>query len=143
MIGLGAPQAFLRDEHPTKGDWHLSAKAYLLDSDPHLRLHQMGRDFLIYSMYRAREPYYLGIAIENFGTACEKLGYSLPLKESEATWLTCSASELDHAPRDEQQFLLRQVARTFGDQAAVEQAAALNTQWTSRTSARPGGELQR
>jgi hypothetical protein len=143
LNGLGAPQAFLDDDHPKQGDWHQSAKAELLEGDLHMRLHQMGRDFLIYSMYHAREPYYLGLAIENFAVACQKLGHPLPLKQNEAVWLTYNSNELDSAPADEQQFLLRQVARTFGDQAAVDQAAALQMQWTSRTSAKLGGKHQR
>ena len=139
MIGLGAPQAFLLDECPTKGDWHQSAKAYLLDSDPHLRLHQMGRDFLIYSMYRAREPYYLGLAVENFGAACKTLGYSLPLKETDAVWLTCTANELAPAPQDEQQFLLGHIASVFGSEAAKAQAEALRIAWPARIGPRSIG----
>jgi hypothetical protein len=57
-------------------------------------------------MYHAREPRFLGYAVENFGAACKKLGYTLPLREDEAVWLTYVASELEPAPADEQQFLL-------------------------------------
>jgi len=41
-VGLGPPQAFLGDEHPTEGDWGQSAKAELSDDknlEPHFRLH--------------------------------------------------------------------------------------------------------
>ena len=132
LIGLGAPQAFLGDDHPKHGDWVQSAKAELIDGDAHLRLHQMGRDFLIYSMYHAREPRFLGYAIENFGAACRKLGHDTPLTEYEAVWLTYLASELDPASADEQQFLIGHIASVFGVKAAKEQADALGVQWPSR-----------
>lgn len=131
-IGLGAPEAFVDDDHPKQGDWHQSAKAQLIEGDPHMRLHQMGRDFLIYSMYHAREPHYLGMAVENFGCACKKLGYELPLKETDAVWLAYLKSELDPAPLDEQQSLLEQIAMVFGAKAAREQAEALGVAWPSR-----------
>jgi len=132
LIGLGAPQAFLGDDHPKQGDWYQSAKAELLEGDPHMRLHQMGRDFLIYSMYHAREPRFLGYAVENFGAACKKLGHELPLTETDAVWLTYTKNELDSAPPDEQQFLLGQIAIVFGTKAAKEQSEALGVKWPLR-----------
>src|SRR5215469_9388271 len=122
LIGLGQPQGFLGEDHPTQGDWVQSAKSVQPDGvDPHMMLHQMGRDFLIYSMYHAREPRFLGYAIENFGAACEVLGYSLPLKENEAVWLTYGPGGLDPGLPEEYQFLLGQIANVFGVKAATEQ----------------------
>ncbi|HEX4053851.1 MAG TPA: hypothetical protein VHX86_06270 [Tepidisphaeraceae bacterium] len=143
LIGLGAPQAFLDDDHPKQGDWHQSAKAELLEGDPHMRLHQMGRDFLIYSMYHAREPRFLGYAVENFGAACKKLGYELPLTESDAVWLTYTKNEIEPAPPDEQQFLLSQIATVFGTKAAQEQADALGVRWPSRLGPTQSGPMPR
>jgi hypothetical protein len=49
-VGLGTPQGFLGEEHPTQGDWVQSAKNVQPDGiDPHMMIHQMGRDFLIYT----------------------------------------------------------------------------------------------
>lgn len=143
LVGLGPPQAFLDHDHPEEGDWHQSAKAELLDGDPHMRLHQMGRDFLIYSMYHAREPYYLGIAVENFGAACKKLGHDLPLQETEAVWLTYLKTEIEPAPADEQQFLLGQIAKVFGQKAAREQADAIGVKWPSRVGSQPDSDRSR
>jgi hypothetical protein len=143
LIGLGPPQAFLDDDHPKHGDWVQSAKAELIEGDPHMRLHQMGRDFLIYSMYHAREPRFLGYAVEHFGVACQKLGCTLPLRADQAVWLTYTKNELDPAPRDEQQFLLGQIAHVFGRKAAQEQADALGVPWPSRTAQGRSSDRQR
>jgi hypothetical protein len=136
-VGLGPPQAFLGDEHPTQGDWVQSAKAELPDDkglDPHLRLHLMGRAFLIYSMYHAREPRFLGYAVENFGAAAQKLGYSLPLKEEDAVWLTYLSSELDPGSHQDHQLMLSHIATVFGSKAAQEQANVLGIGWPARLS---------
>lgn len=134
MIGLGSPVAYLGDDHPQQGDWHQSANAELIEVDAHFRLHQMGRNFLIYSMYHAREPYYLGLAVENFGAACRKLGYELPLKEADAVWLTYTKSEIEPAKADEQQLFLGHLATVFGKKAAQDQAEALGVTWPARVN---------
>jgi hypothetical protein len=132
-VGLGPPQGFLGEEHPTQGDWVQSAKSVQPDGiDPHTMLHQIGRDFLIYSMYHAREPRFLGYAVENFGAAARKLGYSLPLKEEDAVWLTYLPTELDPAPPQDHQLLLGQIAAVFGTKAAKEQADAIGVKWPLR-----------
>ncbi len=137
VSGLGAPVAYLGDEHPTEGDWHQSAKADLIDGNAHFRLHQMGRDFLIYSMYHVREPFYLSLAVENFGTACQKLGYKLPLAESEAAWRVYAKNELEPAPPSELQMLLGQISKVFGPSAARDQASELDFKLTFPFSNEP------
>jgi hypothetical protein len=138
-VGLGSPQAFLGDEHPTQGDWVQSAKADLPDDkglDPHHRLHLMGRAFLIYSMYHAREPRFLGYAVENFGAAARKLGYDLPLTETDAVWLTYLPTELDPASHEDHQMMLGHIASVFGSKAAKDQADTIGVQWPSRVAGR-------
>jgi hypothetical protein len=140
-VGLGSPQAFLGDEHPTQGDWVQSAKADLPDDtglDPHLRLHLMGRAFLIYSMYHAREPRFLGYAVENFGAAAKKFGYQLPLKEEDAVWLTYLPTELDPGSSQDHQLMLGQIANVFGTKAAKEQADAIGVKWPARVVRQQG-----
>jgi hypothetical protein len=138
-VGLGAPHGFLGEDHPTVGDWVQSAKSVQLDGvDPHRMLHQMGRDFLIYSMDHAREPRFLGYAVENFGAACRTLGYTLPLKDTEACWLTYGPEGLDPGKPDEYQFMLGQIATVFGTSAASEQAAEIGIQWPSRVPPKSG-----
>ena len=45
-VGLGAPQGFLGDEHPTQSDWVQSDKSVQPDGiDLHMMLHQMGETF--------------------------------------------------------------------------------------------------
>src|SRR2546429_92054 len=88
LVGVGPPQAFLGEDHPTHGDWIRSAKAELPEGDEPPRLLLLGRAFLIYSMYHVRDPHFMGIAIQNFAAAALKLDYSLPLEEKDACWLT-------------------------------------------------------
>jgi hypothetical protein len=143
-VGLGAPQGFLGEEHPTQGDWVQSAKSVQPDGiDPHMMLHQMGRDFLIYSMYHAREPRFLGYAVENFGAACRKLGYGLPLKDSEASWLTYGHEGLDPGEPNDYQFLLAQIANVFGVISASEQASEIGIEWPSRVTKNSGKTRKR
>lgn len=124
-----------------QGDWVQSAKVELPDNeDQHHRLHLIGRAFLIYSMYHATEPRFLGYAVENFGAACQMLGYSLPLKEDDATWLTYERSEIDPAPPEDYLSMLGVIATVFGSKAATEQAAKLGVQWPSRIASRSGNE---
>jgi hypothetical protein len=137
--GLSAPQAFLGDERPEGDGWFVSAKSDVSDAEHPPKLLLLGRNFLIYSMYHARDPHFLSIAVENFAAACEKLGYNLPLKEHEAVWLTYSINELDPAPPEVRQSLLRQIAAVFGTEAAKDQADALIGQRPSRRRAAQGG----
>jgi hypothetical protein len=131
--GFTEPVAMLGDEKPVGAGWFINAKADLLDeSDPHMQLHQMGRDFLIYSMYHARDPLYLGYAVENFGAAVKKLGYSLPLKEDEASWLIYEHGDMDAGAPADSQFMLSQIASVFGVERAKEQAKVLDIPWPSR-----------
>jgi len=133
--GLGPPQGFRAELHPTEGDWVQSAKSDQPDGiDQHTMLHQMGRDFLIYSMYHVREPRFMGYAVENFGAACKILGYSLPLKEDEAVWLTYLPSELDPASPAHNRWMLRQIGRVFGLKAAQDQASALGIEWPRKVT---------
>jgi hypothetical protein len=143
MIGLGAPEAFLGDDHPTKGNWHQSAKADLPAGDQPPRLLLLGRAFLIYSMYHARDPYYLGLAVENFGAACEKLGYTLPLRSRDASWLTYGPEGLDRGDPEEYQFLFGQIATVFGNDAASDQADALGVIWRSGVGPNQQGPITR
>lgn len=131
LIGLGAPEAYLQDDHPTQGDWHQIAK-HDFQPDAYRPLLMMGRDFLIYSMYHARDPYHLGLAVENFGVACKKLGFSLPLKEKDATWLTYRPQGLDPGDPYKYQFLLAHITTVFGASAAKAQAEAIGIVWPSR-----------
>lgn len=126
--GLGSPKAFLGKEHPTDGDWIQSAQHHY-QAEGYRPLHMMGRDFLIYSMYRPREPRFLGYALENFGVAVKKLGYVLPLTEEQAVWLSVSPSGLELAQPFEYQFMLNQVAHVFGNEAARTQALELSIDW--------------
>jgi hypothetical protein len=103
----------------------------------------MGRAFLIYSMYHAREPRFLGYAVENFGAAVRKLGYSLPLKEEDAVWLTYLPSELDPGSQQDHQLLLGHIATVFGAKAATEQADAIGVQWPSRAGGRQANDRHR
>jgi len=103
----------------------------------------MGRAFLIYSMYHAREPRFLGYAVENFGAAVKKLGYNLPLKEEDAVWLTYLASELDPGTPQDHQLLLGHIATVFGAKAAQEQADAIGVKWPSRVGSRPDSDRSR
>jgi hypothetical protein len=142
MIGLGAPEAYLGEDHPTQGDWTQTAK-HDFQPDSCRPLLMMGREFLIYSMCHAREPYFLGIAVENFGAACKKLGYSLPLTDKEATWLTYPPEGLDPGDREEYQFMLGHIAVVFGANAAKEQAGALGIAWPSRLPPETGASRSR
>lgn len=143
MIGLGAPKAFLEDDQPTAGDWYLSAKAELPAGNQLPRLLLLGRAFLIYSMYYAHDPYYLGVAVENFGKACQKLGCTLPLRPKDAFWLIYGPEGLDPGCAVDHQFLLGQIATVFGNAAAQEQADALTIQWPSRISRQSGKSRHR
>lgn len=114
------------DAHPLEGDWVQSAKADLPDEDNGVpRLLLLGRAFLIYSMYHARQPRFLGYAVENFGAACMKLGYCLPLHERDAVWLPYGAAELDPASAEDHIHLFDHLAKVFGIEAARTQAALL------------------
>ena len=134
--GFTEPVAFLGDEMPRGEGWFVNAKADLSDAEHPPRLLMLGRAFLIYSMYHARDPHYLGYAVENFGAAVKKLGYSLPLKDGEASWLTYGPEGLDPGTPDDYQFLLGQIAEVFGPKAAQEQADELAIKWSSRAAAR-------
>lgn len=137
MIGLGAPKAFLGEEHPTKGDWVQSAKAELPDGNQPPRLLLLGRAFLIYSMYHVREPRFMGYAVENFGAACKKLGYDLPLTELDAPWLTYGPESFDRGEPAEYEFMLGHIAIVFGTKAAADQAEALGIDWPPRAEHDP------
>ncbi|OAI56457.1 hypothetical protein AYO47_02135 [Planctomyces sp. SCGC AG-212-M04] len=124
--GFGPPEAFLGEEQPTEGDWHLSAATQQPDGTEHRRLLlQMARDFLIRSMYHATEPYFIGIAVENYGAACLKLGLSLPLAEGHATWPMYERHEVDPAGSEDYRWMLASIAHVFGIDAAGAQAALL------------------
>ena len=130
--GYTEPVAFLGDESPPGEGWFVNAKADLSDAEHPPRLLMLGRAFLIYSMYHARDPQYLGYAVENFGAAVKKLGYTLPLKDGEASWLTYGPEGLDPGTPDAYQFMLGQVSEVFGPKAAQEQADELAIKWPSR-----------
>lgn len=141
--GLGPPQAFLGDEHPTEGDWVQSAK-HEMKAGEYRPLLMLGRAFLIYSMYHAREPRFLGYAIENFGAAVRKIGYTLPLGDADATWRPYSSEELDPPSRPhDYQFMLGQIATVFGVDAAKAQADAIQVQWPARVIRHPHGDRGR
>jgi hypothetical protein len=128
--GLGLPKAFLGEEHPTEGDWHLSAKSEQPEGvEPRRMLLQMARDFLIRSMYHATDPHFIAIAVENYGAACKKLGLSLPLTEEHATWPMYERGEIDTAPPGDYRAMLTAVAGVFGSDAAREQASHLKIIW--------------
>lgn len=128
--GLGPPEAFLGDEHPTEGDWHLSAQSEQPYGVEHrLMLLQMARDFLIRSMYHATDPHFIAIAVENYGAACRKLGLSLPLTEEHATWPMYERGEIDAAPPGDYRAMLSAVAGVFGTDAARAQADLLTIAW--------------
>ena len=126
---LRDPHAYLGDDRPTGDGWVVNAKAELLEAEIPHRLLMLGRSFLIYSMYHATDPLYLGYAVENFGAACRALGYTLPLSESDASWLTYGPDEMDAAAPADNQFLLNQIAVVFGTEAARRQAEALKIEW--------------
>lgn len=126
--GLGLPKAFLGEDHPTEGDWIQSAK-HDYQPDSYRPLHMMGREFLIYSMYRPRQPRFLGYALENFGAAVKRLGFALPLTEENATWLSAPPAGLDPAQPHEYQFMLNQIAHVFGNDVAKAQAKELSLDW--------------
>lgn len=139
--GLGPPEAFLGEDHPTEGDWHMSAKSVQPDGVEHrMMLHQMARDFLIRSMYHATDPHYISVAVDNYGAACQKLGLSLPLTEEHATWPMYERSEVDAAPADDYRKMLGSIAVVFGEEAARLQAAQLQITWprASRGGRNPG-----
>lgn len=71
----------------------------------------------------------MGYAVENFGAACRKLGYTLPLSESDASWLTYGPEEVDAVAPADNRFLLNQIAVVFGTEAARRQAEALKIEW--------------
>jgi hypothetical protein len=129
--GLGPPQAFLGEDHPTEGDWVQSAKHEMREGE-YRPLLMLGRTFLIYSMYHAREPRFMGYAIENFGAAVKKIGYALPLNEEDACWLPYGPEGFDPGSPEHLQFMLGQIATVFGTDAAKAQADALRIQWPSR-----------
>jgi hypothetical protein len=131
--GLGPPKAFLGDAHPTQGDWVQSSKSDQPDGmDPHRLLHMMARDFLIRSMYHVTEPRFIGYAIENYGAACEILGYSLPLTEEFATWPHYEQSEVDPATDDDLSGMLTSISKVFGAEAASKQSQTLGAKWSPR-----------
>jgi len=137
--GLGPPQGFLGENHPTEGDWIQSAKSVQADGlDAHMMLHQMARDFLIRSMYHVTEPRFIGYAVENYGAACKALGCSLPLKEEQATWPNYERSEVDAANPVEYRWMLDNIAKVFGSSAAKQQATTLGIQWLPRVGQVPG-----
>lgn len=128
--GLGPPEAFLGNDHPTEGDWHLSAKSEQPDGVEHRRmLLQMARDFLIRSMYHATDPHFIGVAVENYGAACQKLGLKLPLTEQHATWPNYERSEVTPASPEQYRWMFSNIAKVFGADAAKEQAKTLGVQW--------------
>jgi hypothetical protein len=138
-VGLGPPKAFLGDDHSKHGDWVQSAKAELSNDEHPPRLLMLGRAFLIYSMYHAREPRFLGYAVENFGVACQKLGYILPLKETDASWLTYGPEGLDPGRPEDYQHMLGHIATVFGTDAAKQQADALGINRPARANLERGG----
>ena len=98
-----------------------------------MSLHLMGRNFLIYSSERARDPEHIGLAIEHFGAAVKRLGLSLPVNEENAPcWLTYTKDEMDAGAPADYQFMLGQIAKVFGKHAAEEQAKALGITWPAR-----------
>ena len=123
--GYGAPVACIGDETPKGENWFENAKADVIEEGEPGRLLLLGRAFLIYSMYHAREPLYLAYAIENFGAACRKLGYGLPLPEADATWRSYNHEELDAGAPADYRCLFDQIARVFGAKAARAQAEML------------------
>lgn len=140
--GLGPPVAYLGDEHPTQGNWHQSAK-HDFQPDTYKPLHMMGREFLIYSMYHATDPFFVGMAIENFGAACTKLGYKLPLKETDAVWLTYEGKEIDPASPTQNRWMLKNIAKVFGPTAAKEQAKAIDFEWPRETTSEQLAEVMK
>lgn len=140
--GLGPPQAFLGDEYPKQGDWVQSAKHEMQEGECRPLL-MMGRNFLIYSMYHARQPRFLGYAVENFGAAAQKLGYTLPLAEKDAVWVTYGPEGLDLGTPEDYQHLLGHIATVFGTNSAAGQAAAIGVKWPARVSAKADGHRSR
>lgn len=133
--GLGSPQGFLGEDRPTQGDWIQSAKTEQPDGvDPRMMLLQMARDFLIRSMYHVREPRFIGYAVENYGAACLALGHTLPLKDEQATWPHYEPTEVDPAPPEHHRWMLKQIGRVFGIDAAKAQAATLKIEWPRKVS---------
>jgi hypothetical protein len=138
-VGLGPPQGFLGEDHPTDGDWVQSAKSVQSDGvDPHRMLHQMGRDFLIRSMYHVTDPRFIGYAVENFGAACQALGHTLPLAEELATWPNYERSEVDPASAEDYRWMMKNIAKVFGATAARRQAETLGVKWSARPRQNPG-----
>jgi hypothetical protein len=135
--GFSEPVACLGDETPQGDGWFAQSKAELSDAQHPPKLLMLGRAFLIYSMYHARDPYHLGIAVENFGAAVKRLGYSLPLKQDEASWLTYPPDGLDAGAPSDYQFMLGHIASVFGVDTARGQADALGVKWRPHLAARP------
>ncbi len=135
--GLGSPQGVVGDDQP-EGDWVKGSEGNF-DRDGYQPLHMLGRDFLIYSMYHVREPRFIGYAVENFGAACEALGFKLPLTEDDACWLTYPKEELDPGRPDEYRMMLGHIATVFGKDAATQQADALGIQWPAKASRKSDG----
>ena len=88
-----------------------------------------GREFLNYSVYHATDPRFIAIAVENFGAACQKLGYTLALKEDDALWLTYEGKEIEPASPKQNRLMLKHIAKVFGPKAATRQAKAINFEW--------------
>jgi hypothetical protein len=97
-----------------------------------MMLHQMARDFLIRSMYHATEPYFIAVAVENYGAACKALGHCLPLTEEQATWPRYERSEVEPSTPEHYGRMFAAIAEVFGPKEAAEQASALGLSWPKR-----------